>query len=87
MGLTSRVDEVFFKELAKKHFSNNKFNEAAMIIAKFKFHNEFDCLVILEKLAMTNKMYTAKMLCDLDEKFKFHLIKTLSTNEHCKTAG
>jgi len=87
MNLASVVDPEYFRNLAKKHFSANKFNDAALIIHKFKFHADFDCLTILEKLAMTNKMQTARMICDLDETFKIHLIKTLSTNEHCKTAG
>jgi hypothetical protein len=87
MNLASVVDPEYFRNLAKKHFSANKFNDAALIIHKFKFHADFDCLTILEKLAMTNKMQTARMICDLDETFKIHLIKVLSTNEHCKTAG
>ena len=29
MNLTTRVDETFFKELAKKHYSNNKYPDAA----------------------------------------------------------
>ena len=60
MNLTARVDENYFKELAKKHFLSNKFYDAGAIISKFKFHAEFDCFLILEKLAMTNKMGMAK---------------------------
>jgi hypothetical protein len=41
----------------------------------------------LDKLAVTNKMPIAKALCQLDHSFKLHLIKLLSTNEHCKTAA
>lgn len=36
---------------------------------------------------MTNRMPVAKQLCALDHSFKLHLIKLLSTNEHCKTAA
>lgn len=87
MKLEKLVDVEFFRSLTKKHLSNNKFNEAALIIHKFKFHQEFDCLIILEKLAMTNKMVAARQLCELDNSLKFHLIKLLSTNEQCKIAG
>lgn len=60
MNLTLRVDQEYFRTLAQKHYSSNKFNDAALIIHKFKFHAEFDCLLILEKLAMTNKMQIAR---------------------------
>lgn len=32
-------------------------------------------------------MAAAKQLCELDDSFKLHLIKLLSTNEHCKVAA
>jgi len=43
--------------------------------------------MILEKLAVTNKLPVAKQLCELDDSYKLHMIKLLTTNEHCKTAA
>jgi hypothetical protein len=44
MQLTARVDADYFRELTKKHIANQKYHEAAMIITKFQFHQEFDCI-------------------------------------------
>ena len=44
MQLTARVDTDYFRELTKKHISNQKYHEAAVIITKFQFHQEFNCI-------------------------------------------
>ena len=87
MKLTTRVNNDFYRQLAQKYLDNKKYHEAALIIHKFQFHNEFDCFIILEKLATTSRYPAARQLCELDEKFKIFLVNTLSTPEHCKLAA
>lgn len=81
------VDTARFKELAAHHVAKHKYNDAAIIIHKFKFHKDFDCPLILEKLVDSNRIPTAKMICTLDPAFTLHLIKLLSTNDNCKVAA
>jgi len=38
-------------------------------------------------LAGTSRYPAARQLCELDERFKIHLVKLLTTNEHCKQAA
>jgi hypothetical protein len=71
----------------RDHFKNQKFHDAAMIIHKFQFHQEFDCFTILDKLVISNGMGIARQICELDMKYKLYLIKILTTNDTCKTAS
>ena len=87
MQITERVDAEYFKALAKSHVAKNKYNEAAMIIYKFKFHAEFDIFGIMNKLVDANKIASAKALCELDMQYTLHLIKVLSTNDNAKVAA
>lgn len=60
MKLTERVTNDFYKHLAKKYLDNKKYHEAAMVIHKFQFHNDFDCFIILEELACTSRYPAAR---------------------------
>lgn len=84
LKLEKVVDANFYKGLATTHLKNNKFHEAALIIHKFKFFEEFDCRTILEKLVDSNRVPVAKLLCEGDDNLKIYLINRLSTNEHAK---
>lgn len=86
MKLTERVTPEFYKVIAQAHLKEGRFHEAALIIYKFKFHKDFDCLKIIEQCAITERLSAAKQLCELDESYKGNLINLLSTNEHCKIA-
>lgn len=87
MGLTHRVDPEFYKQLAKSHVARNRFHEAALIIHKFKFVEDFDIMFIIDQLVDSNRIPAAKQLCELDQKYLFHLIAQLSTNENAKKAA
>jgi hypothetical protein len=50
LGLSSRINNDFYKELAKQHMENEKYHEAALIIHKFKFRDGFDIITLLDKL-------------------------------------
>jgi hypothetical protein len=87
MKLETRVNPTFYKELTRKHLDKSKFHEAAQIIHKFKFKQDFDCIMVIEKLAMSARVSAARQLCELDESFKVHLIKFLISSENFKDAG
>lgn len=87
LELADRVDAEYFKALAQSHLAKNKFNEAALIIHRFKFVQEFDIINILNRLVDSNRMATAKLMCELDMVFTHHLITILSTNENSKVAA
>jgi len=87
MKLEAKVNPPFYKDLARKHLEKSKYHEAALIIHKFKFKTEFDCIMIIEKLAISSRIPAAKQLCELDESYKLHLIKFLAASENFKDAG
>jgi hypothetical protein len=86
LQLKDRVTTEFYKEIAKKHLERDRYHEAALIIHKFSFHQEFDTLKTIENLVNTSRIPAARQLCELDDEYKIHLIKLLSTNENCKIA-
>ena len=87
MKLEQKVNLPFYKEITRKHLEKKKYHEAALIIHKFKFKEDFDCLMIIEKLAISSRIPAAKQLCELDESYKLHLIKFLTAHENFKDAG
>lgn len=52
MKLEHKVNPKFYKDITRKHLERAKFHEAALLIHKFKFKDDFDCLMIIEKLAI-----------------------------------
>jgi 3'-5' exonuclease len=87
LRLSPLVDNSRFLDLAKSHVEKNKYHDAAIIIHKFKFIKEFDCLKIIDRLVDSNRIPSAKLLCSLDNSLILHLIKQLSTNDNCKIAA
>jgi len=60
MKLEQKVNLPFYKEITRKHLEKKKYHEAALIIHKFKFKEDFDCLMIIEKLAISSRIPAAK---------------------------
>ena len=56
MRLTAKADKEYFKNLTHNHLQSNKWEDAALIIHKFQFHTEFDCLPIFNKLTEQKKI-------------------------------
>lgn len=57
------------------------------MIVRYKFHEHFDISSIMLKLVDGNKLETAKLLIQHDDKLKVQLITTLSTNDNAKKAA
>ena len=57
------------------------------MIVRYKFHEHFDIHTLMLKLVDANKLETAKLLCQNDDKLKHDLIRALSTNDNIKKAG
>lgn len=57
------------------------------MIVRYKFHQHFDIQTLMLKLVDANKLETAKLLCQTDDKLKVDLIRALSTNDNVKKAG
>ena len=57
------------------------------MIVRYKFHDKFDVATLMLKLVDSNKLETAKLLVQHDEKLKTQLIVSLSTNDNCKKAA
>jgi hypothetical protein len=87
MKLEAKVNKPFFKQIASKHIERGKFHEAALIIHRYKLKEEFDCLMLIEKLAMSSRIPAARQLCELDDQYKLHLIKFLAAGDNFKDAG
>lgn len=49
-------------EIAKKQIFQGRFNDAALLIIKEKFHDQFDVRDLMLKLAQENRLDTAKHL-------------------------
>ena len=87
MKLSARVDENVLLNVAKKQLDNGKFNDAALMIVRYKFQEHFDLASIMMKLVDLNKIETAKMLIADNNQLKIQLIKSLSTNDNCRKAA
>lgn len=73
-------------EITQKQFSQNRFNDASLMIVRYKFHAHFDIYDLMLKLVDTHKLETAKLLIQHDDELKVKLIKVLCTNENVKKA-
>lgn len=87
MKIAELVNESVLLEVTKKQLSNHKYNDAALMIVRYKFHKEFDLQDLTLRLVDMNKIETAKMLIQNDEKLKIELIRALSNNDNCKRAA
>ena len=86
MGLSSRIDNNFYKQLAHSHIAKNKFHEAALIIHKFKFREDFDIITLMDKLVLLDRIPAARQLCEMDTKFTLYLVNKLASSDNCKVA-
>lgn len=87
MKLSDKVDEEVLLNVTKKQLDNHKYNDAALMMVRYKFQKHFDLKDIMMKLVDLNKIETAKMLIVDDDILKVELIKNLSTNDNCKKAA
>lgn len=86
LNLSSNVTPEILVEIAQNQFKANRFNDCALMIVRYKFHEHFDLQTIMLRLVDMNKLETAKLLIQNSEDLKRELIRLLSTNENCKKA-
>ena len=87
MKLSDKVDEAVLLDVTKKQLENHKYNDAALMMVRYKFQEHFELKDLMMKLVDLNKIETAKMLIADDDILKVELIKNLSTNDNCKKAA
>ena len=87
LKLGDLVNEEVLLSVTSKHLKNNKFNDAALMIVRYKFQPHFDLKFIMMRLVDPNKIETAKMMLANDDELKAELIRSLSTNDNCKKAA
>lgn len=87
LKIAEHVNESVLLEVTKKQLSNHKYNDAALMIVRYKFHKEFNLLDLVLRLVDMSKIETAKMLIAQDDKLKIEMIRALSNNDNCKRAA
>jgi len=87
MKLSDKVDEKVLLDVTRKQLENHKYNDAALMMVRYKFQEHFELRDLMMKLVDLNKIETAKMLIADDDVLKVELIKNLSTNDNCKKAA
>mmetsp|Transcript_11934 Transcript_11934/g.8327 ORF Transcript_11934/g.8327 Transcript_11934/m.8327 type:complete len:215 (+) Transcript_11934:1464-2108(+) len=87
LALTERVPADYFLKLAQKHVENKNYNEAALIIVKYKYFDHFDIMFLFENLVNTNRLPSAKLLINRDVELQKKAIHMLSTYKHHKVAA
>jgi len=87
LGLDKFMDEGAYEILTKKHIENRRYNEAAEVISRMKFHDRFDMKDIMESLIDMNKLGQAKKLVENSDELKTMLIRLLASNENSKNAA
>ena len=86
LNLSSNVTPEILIDIAKNQFKSNRFNDCALMIVRYNFHEHFDLQTIMVRLVDLNKLETAKLLIQNNDELKKELIRLLSTNENCKKA-
>lgn len=87
MKLSDKVDEKVLLDVTRKQLENHKYNDAALMMVRYKFQEHFELRDLMMKLVDLNKIETAKMLIADEDVLKVELIKNLSTNDNCKKAA
>jgi len=64
-----------------------RYNDASLMIIRYKFQKHFDLKDLMLKLVDLNKLETAKLLIEGENDLKKDLIRALSTNDNCKKAA
>ena len=62
LKIGSLVNESVLLDVTKKQLQCHKYNDAALMIVRYKFHKEFDLSDLTLRLVDMNKIETAKML-------------------------
>lgn len=81
------VGEDYFLELARKNLESGKYAEAAVLIIKFKFFNEFNLEDLIFQLVESKRVPTAKLVIENQPNMKEKVVRMLSTVQHAKTAA
>lgn len=88
---TFELDDLITEELllatAKKQITKHKYNEGALMIIKYKFHQHFNLRDIMHHLVDLKKVETAVLLISEQDDLKVELIKSLATNVFCRKAA
>lgn len=72
---------------AKNQILSGRYNDAALLIIKEKFHEHFDIKELVVRLVEENKLETVKLLIqNQDESLKKDLIFAMSNEAQCKKA-
>lgn len=87
LRISQLVTPQILLDITKKQFAQGRYNDASLMIVRYKFHAHFDLHNLMLRLVDMNKLETAKLLIQADDKLKVELIKSLSTNDNVKKAG
>lgn len=49
-------------DITKKQYTQNRYNDASLMIVRYKFHEHFDIQTLMLRLLDLNKLETAKLL-------------------------
>lgn len=85
LGLEITQEQIL--ECVKNQILSGRYNDAALLIIKEKFHQQFDIKELMLKLVEDNKIETVKLLIQhQDESLKKDLIFAMSNVDQCKKA-
>jgi hypothetical protein len=87
LKLGGLVNDNVLLDVTKRQLSNGKFNDAALMVVRYKFQGHFDIGDLMHKLVELGKIETAKMLVAQDDALKVQLIRALSNADNCKKAA
>lgn len=62
MKINHLITPEILLEITKKQYTQHRYNDASLMIVRYKFHDHFDVHDIMLKLVDLNKLETAKLL-------------------------
>lgn len=66
MKLQNEITPEILIDITKKMLAQNRFNDASLMIVRYKFQEHFDLNFIMMRLVDLNKIDTAKLLIEKD---------------------
>jgi hypothetical protein len=87
MQIQSFITPEILLNITKGQMEQKRYNDASLMIVRYKFHEHFDIIKLMGLLCDAQKLETAKLLVMHDDKLKIELIQSLATNDNCKKAA
>lgn len=70
LKVSHMVTDELLIEITNKQIKQNRFNDASLMIVRYKFQEHFDLRYLMLRLADLNKMETAKLLIQHSDSLK-----------------